>query len=270
MAPVFFYGEIMTIKLKCAVDVEDLKKNFENFKTTKVKHIVSKPSFGSKKKKAAIICAAGPSLGNYVDRIKSLDGDVFSVKTETYLRDNDITPKYDVHVDARDSEVKYIEPNKDTTYLVSTQCHPDVFDKLKDYNTLGFNSILSADWKPPVVQASGANVTSQTIILCINMGYKEIHLFGMDCSFDKDKDSHIIWSDRRPEKPIMEVAHKESNKIYYTTPEMAGHAEELFKIMCVAIQNGCKMHIHGDGLAQNFVKDAIKLGNNNAAIQKSG
>lgn len=241
------------IKTVCAVDADTLKANYANFLTTKVKPFPSYLRGKSFKTKSAIICAAGPSIKQFIDYIPTLKGDIFSAKTEKYLRANNVIPKFDFHVDARDSEIKYINPHKNTIYLVSTQCTPNVFDMLKDYTMYGVNCKLSGDWNPPMPLTSGANVTSQAIILACEMGYKHIDVFGYDCS-KSSEESHVIGSELRPEKIWFEVGVVGCEKKFITNPEMLSHARESILVAQYAASKGVRLQVHGEGLVQEVLK----------------
>lgn len=241
------------IKTICAIPADVLKSNHEESVTRRIKPFRSYLRGKSFKTKKAIICAAGPSIKHFVDYIKGLDGDIFSAKTEKYLREHGISPKFDFHVDARDSEIKYINPHKDTTYLIATQCTPLVFDTLKDYTVYGVSCKLSGDWCPPNTITSGANVTSQAIILAAEMGYKHIDVFGYDCS-KADDQSHVIGSDLRPDKIWFEVGVVGCEKKFITNPEMLSHARESILVAQYVASKGIQLQVHGEGLVQEVLK----------------
>jgi Protein of unknown function DUF115 len=112
-------------------------------------------------------------------------------------------PKYCAVCDPDPVMANYLRnPNKETTYLIASQCNPEVFDALDGYNVIQWHCwpIGAADedakqylqdhspgW---VAIGGGCTIGLRGITLAMMMGYEDMHFFGFDSCMTMENDHH--------------------------------------------------------------------------------
>ena len=89
----------------------------------------------------ALIVGGGPSLVEVLPKIRQMKtrgAVIFALNgTHDWLIERGLVPDFHVMLDARQKNVEFIKtPNKKVTYLIASQCHPDVFDALEGYHVV--------------------------------------------------------------------------------------------------------------------------------------
>lgn len=148
--------------------------------------------------KWAIIACYGPSLADNVDRLRQeiadTGGDVISVSgAHDFLIQNGIVPTYHVECDPRAHKADNIEKaHPGVAYLIGSVCHPVLFDKLEGADVRLWHVGQSEHNKrivdelgedPGHIISGGGSVGLRSIPLLYSLGYRDMSIFGMDCSF---------------------------------------------------------------------------------------
>jgi hypothetical protein len=212
----------------------------------------------------ALVCF-GTSLHQTWEHIKEFKYVMSCSGSHKFLRERGITPTYHVEVDPRSHKIQLIgdDISPDTTFLMASCCHPEVFDHLVKHNAkivlwhtysgekAGIlpNVYPRGEW----VSTGGANVGLRAMVLCRMLGFKNIHMFGMDGSFEPDGATH---ADKHPNSPKDYILAEFEGKEYATTTvflECArGILHELEQLSDVDIT------FYGKGLVQDMVKSKFK------------
>ena len=134
------------------------------------------------------ICGGAPSLKNYIEKIKTFPAIMSCGSTHDYLMQNGIVPHWALSVDPQENTVKYFQhKNPNTTYLLASQSHPNMFDWLSDCPVIMWNFQGQVDNEKEVFHGepvsnwgcmSGINAIQMALLL----GYQEHHYFGFDCN----------------------------------------------------------------------------------------
>lgn len=141
---------------------------------------------------AAVIVGGAPSLEQTYKEIPGL-GDVFALNnTAKWLMDRNITPQYQVIMDAREENAAFVDrPNKRTTYLMASCVHPKVTENLKNYDTWLWHPDMSGLTdhllNDSFLVGGGTTVLLTTITLSYAIGYRKFHIFGADSSVLADR-----------------------------------------------------------------------------------
>jgi hypothetical protein len=148
-------------------------------------------SYGKQKKETLYICGGGPTLRNYLNDIH---GDVFGVNgSGNYLDSHGIKPKYIAMIDPLPQIVHAFEPLEEVEYIIATQCHPDVFDKLKGCKVTMFNAAVNAGVRKIITEfpiskqfilGGGASISTRSLGIGWVLGYRNFKFYGVDCSVD--------------------------------------------------------------------------------------
>jgi hypothetical protein len=212
----------------------------------------------------ALVCF-GTSLNTTWEHIKDFKYVMSCSGSHKFLMERGITPTYHVEVDPRSHKIQLIGDNisPNTTFLMASCCHPLVFDHLVKHNAkivlwhtysgekAGIlpNVYPRGEW----VSTGGANVGLRAMVLCRMLGFKNIHMFGMDGSFEPDGATH---ADKHPNAPKDYILAEFEGKEYATTTAFLecarGILHELEQLPDV------EFTFYGKGLVQDMVKSKFK------------
>lgn len=245
----------LLLRYECCVVSEEVERNVKATLATDyapLTPLLSETGIGS-----CSIVGSGPSLHGSWPHMK---GDVFACNAaHDFLIGKGVKPKYAMLWDAHPVVATMFAPTRDVTYLVASRCHRDVFGKLEGHDVRVWHA--QADEEPtrglleamgrmePLVLGGSAAVT-RCMYLATAMGYRELHLFGVDGSFDKGE-THVRKS-AVEEKPMRVYLDGEW---FDTTAWLCGQAED-FKLIGPILRNlGVELIVHGTGLIPKIARN---------------
>jgi hypothetical protein len=201
----------------------------------------------------------GPSLQDTWEQVKNFKVIISCSGAHKFLVDRGIIPTYHLEVDPREHKVALIgQPQKETEYLISSTCHPKVFDHLEGYKVKlwhvfdateeGKRLQPQGDW----AVTGGCDAGLRAMTVAAFMGYYDQHVFGLDGNARAGSKHAADHPNKVPS--FAEVEYPEgSGTIYYTTSGMLEAAKqvwhELNQMPLV------KATFYGDGLIQAMAKD---------------
>jgi len=202
------------------------------------------------------ICGSAPS---FVDTYVEVIGDIFACNAaQDFLVSRGITPKYEMLWDADPIITQLFTPQHGVRYLVASRCHPDVFDRLDGYDVVVWHAggdeclerlLNERDVQEPIVNGGSAAVV-RAMFVAYAMGYRDMRLFGVDCS-SKNKKTHL----RDSVVPENELRVFCNGVWFETTPWLAMQAED-FKIIGPALRDGgTNIVVHGEGLIPHIARE---------------
>jgi len=213
----------------------------------------------------AVLCGSGPTITEHVEEIrahKERKHCVVSLNaSHDYLISHDIIPDVHVSVDPRPRIIKgFRQIRDDIIYLIATQCHPGVFEHLKGKRVYLWNS-YSAElhefaeknrWGRKFGMVHGGTTAGlRGIVLLYLMGYRYFHLYGMDCSFEKERNIDGTM-------PKNHEYIKINGRTFLTDRQMMAQAMEMGK---VAQQTpGAKYKCYGDTLMASIIEEGRAYG----------
>lgn len=202
----------------------------------------------------AIIVAGGPSLN--VDDFS--DGTIFAVNgTHDYLIERGIIPDYHVLLDARADNVKFVEnPHSEVTYLVSAQCHPDIFEKLDGHKIIMWLACFGeredkdfAQYCPGVLMVGGGGTVGlKTLNIAHLLGFRDLELHGFDSSYGESH--HAYPQPLNDGEDVIGVFA--AGRHFTCAPWMAKQAADFQQQ--IKVLKDCKLTVCGDGLIPWIVR----------------
>lgn len=218
--------------------------------------------------KPVAIVGGGPSLETQLDELKKYPIIFACGSVHDYLIEKGIIPSYCVICDPDPVMNTYLSRhNEYTKYLIASQCDPSTFKLLEDRNSYIYHLAsdvidmsLYGDKEIPV--GGGCTVGTRAMVMCINFGFYNLHLFGMDtCLSEKDgATKHHAYEFNTKEEKIDDV-HSIKFEIDGPIFNVAGyHLGQLFDIKGVIKQysNVLNITVHGDSLLSYFMELARK------------
>lgn len=244
------------IKLDCIVPTHILKQNFRDSRKRGLRYISKLKHSARKKPRTAIICGLGHSLHQFIPHIATTKADVFACKSTEVLKQHGIRVRYEVHVDAQPKEAQFVSKYPDVIYLISSQCDPATFDAIQPYHKYEWHSRMSDTWTPverKLCLSAGTNVVIHAIQLAVYLGYQNIEVYGMDCSWaDVKGASHVNKS-----TPEQRIQINCEGRTFITTHQMFGMAQEAVRVLA-NLSSKANITVGGDGLLQFMITTAIE------------
>lgn len=133
-----------------------------------------------------VICGSGPSIESQIENIradKEAGKAICAVKgAYDYLRSKGITPDLYLSVEPRYRPVK--NPSKESSFLLASRCHPEVFKELSGYCIYLWHS-WSIDDESELIKDKtciGGGTTSglRAVNVGFILGYRKFIMYGMD------------------------------------------------------------------------------------------
>lgn len=209
------------------------------------------------------IASGGPSLE---DTYKELNGDIAAVNGSLgFLLERDIVPVFCGVLDANEHMTDIVAADPRVRYLVASNCHPSLFDKLlgagckvwlwhttpASVGSLEAETVLK-EARPETWQmiGGGCSIGLRLINIGYVLGYRDFHLHGLDSSF-RDRRTHA-YADRRfgdwvDQNRIMINGYPTSINYMQQVTDFAG----LLNRFAEPDIDPCEFQVFGDGLLQS-------------------
>jgi len=211
---------------------------------------------------AAVLVGGGPSLRSRLSSIRKrqeLGQTIFALNSAAkFLIDNGIVPDYQVLLDPQPFLVDYIAPAKE--HLIASQCHPSVLKAVPDA-TLWHLAVEGAEEQIPehdeafCLVGGGISVGLSAMFLAYSMGFRKLHLYGYDSSFE-DNNGHAYTSPMKVDANSVRVTV--GGKQFVSTLNMVRQAQDFPNRCDDLIDRGCLITVECDGLLRAIVDENAK------------
>jgi len=207
----------------------------------------------------AVVCY-GPSLRETWEDVKKFDVIMSMSGATNFLIERGIVPTWHIACDPREEQTAFVKnPHKDVEYLISSNCHPKVFDALEGYNVkiwhLFGNELMQdlpayyprGHW----ILTGGGNIGLRGMVLARFFGFRDIHIFGMDCSFRA-----TAHAGDHPNEAKKRLKVRCGKRIYETNGAFLEYAKQFFHE--AEKLPDCHLTLHGVGLLQNMAFNQLE------------
>lgn len=203
----------------------------------------------------AAVVSGGPSAVDQLDMIRKFDTIIACGSAHDWLVGHQIVPTYCVIFDPKDDHARfYKEPLQGVTYLVSSTCHPSVFDALTGFDVRIWHPYDDLPFElynnEPRV-GGGSTATLRAIAMAHIMGLRELHMFGFDSCYLGGFEHAYPYMQNRP--AAMEVTYQ--GRKFTVTPHLLQQAHE-FMHMYYDHQHEIAMRVYGDGLIAHMLRES--------------
>ena len=189
-----------------AVSTEDILKNISISKNIAVaRNLRQIHELQEWREQAPIaIVGGGPSLKDNLKELKRYENIIACGSVHDFLIDNIITPNWCVLCDPDEIMANYLRNARlSVKYLVASQCHQRVWDRLDKYSPIIWHasgSNVDTDiFNGEVGIGGGCTVGTRAMIIAMAFGFKDLHFFGMDTCLSNDY-KHHAYEFHDPEK----------------------------------------------------------------------
>lgn len=220
----------------------------------------------------AVLCGSGPSIADHVEDIRALQkaGNlIVAIKgAHDWLIERGIIPDLALAVDPlpRIADL-YRKPRYECTYFIASQCHPAVFNALRDHRVVVWNVYTKSAqtyWSdyfkrkkitdPLYFVGGGSTSGLRGLSLLYMLGYRKLHLFGFDSCL-KDGLLKITGERNQSQTEVVVVADGVPFKCDGAMSCQAGEFELQTKSM-----PGLWMKCYGEGLIPHISRQMARKG----------
>lgn len=219
---------------------------------------------GDRRDDPVAVVGFGPSLRDTWEQLRGYASIIACSGAHRFLVERGIVPTWHVEVDPRPHKVGLIgPPQRATTYLIASACHPSVFDHLDGYDVRLWHVYDPSDegqrLLPPGEWAitGGCDVGLRALTIAGFLGFRDVHVFGMDQS---------AGTVEAPTGPRHAGDHPHTGRdydtvaydgvTYYTTKAMLEAARQLAHELDQMPAVRCTFH--GEGLVPHMMRAYVQ------------
>lgn len=258
LAPIEFKGQLNTSK-------DRLREHIERNIRLGLPQVRSYPPSAQE----CVIAAGGPSLETHFADLVTLYGKGAKVVTVNGAHDycvaRGVIPSAHVMIDARPFNARFVaNPVAACKYLIASQCHPSVFEALRDHETFIWHCDVSEETDKIVkdfyfghadIIPGGSTVTLRAIVLMSHLGWRNQHIVGFDgCVIEGQ---HHAYPQPENENDKLISVWCDGRK-FVCAPWMARQAEE-FQELVKHLGNRFRLNVIGDGLIAHIVRTGAAI-----------
>jgi hypothetical protein len=214
----------------------------------------------------AVLVGGGPSAADTLDDIRrrvAQGQDIFALNgVAGWLNQYGIMPKYQVLLDSRPQNRRFVRPIAAERFLIASQCDPVIFDILDHEDVTLFHhaeeGIEEQFEGNSVLIGGGITVGLTSMALVYALGYRQLHLYGYDSS-DREGESHAYaQTEAGSENGRREIWV--GRKMFVASPAMYAQAQAFPRFAQLLADMGCTITVHGSGLLPEVVRQGYGFG----------
>jgi hypothetical protein len=214
----------------------------------------------------AVLVGGGPSAADSLDDIRrrvAQGQDIFALNgVAAWLNQYGIMPKYQVLLDSRPQNRRFVRPIAAEQFLIASQCDPVIFDILANEDVTLFHhaeeGIEEQFEGNSVLIGGGITVGLTSMALVYALGYRQLHLYGYDSS-DREGESHAYaQTEAGSENDRREIWV--GRKMFVASPAMYAQAQAFPQFAQLLADMGCTITVHGSGLLPEVVRQGYGFG----------
>lgn len=205
------------------------------------------------------VCGFAPSLNDTWEEAAKFERIVTASGAHKFMVERGVIPTYHVEVDPRAHKVKLIgDPHPDVEYLIASTCHPAVFEHLNGFNVKLWHVMDSAAEALRVLPrgewaiCGGPDAGLRAMALARFLGFRDIHIFGMDGS-DGETGRHAA---PHPNQAPSQFPVECGGRTFYSTPALVECARQFPYEVDQLVD--ATVTVHGDGLIQTLMKEHVR------------
>jgi uncharacterized Rossmann fold enzyme len=210
------------------------------------------------------LVGGGPSLRDTIGEVRKFKNVMVCGSAHDWLVDQGVTPRWCVLCDPDPIMANYVtKSSPGTTYLVASQCSPELFESLYWANVVLWNCGADAEtnnsiWgdSQTVIMSGGCTVLSRAVFLAVSFGFSNLHLFGCDTCMNAGHHAYEFSTeaenDTVNDAKWMSIGGPDGRKFLMASY----HVGQLFdfKNLLKTIGRRARFTVHGDGALAELMK----------------
>ena len=209
--------------------------------------------------KPIALIGGGASLNSQVDRINGFDHVMTCGSAHDHLIEMGIIPNFALAVDAKVDAVDYFRKPQDiTSYLLASQCHPNLYERLAGRKIAMWHFLGQCD-DPSVFRGEaqinwGCMVGVLAVQMALYLGFQELHFFGFDCSYVADEHHAYDVGHYHHQVEEKKSVFSTNGKDFHSTMALVSQIEHLYDVFASTDGSYIKGYVYGDGMWANNIK----------------
>lgn len=205
--------------------------------------------------RSGVVCivGGGPSLANDIEELKIRQQNGHQIWAlngcARFLLENGVDVDAQIILDGRPENVDFIVPV--AAYFIASQCDKSVIDGVRGRNVTLFHAntdgvvdSIPENNKPLHLISGGSTVALNTMAIAYTQGYRNIHLFGVDSSYEAEH--HIYAQSLNDNDAVMNVSVE--GEQFKAAPWMVAQVNQFQELAAALANAGCVITVHGYGL----------------------
>jgi len=250
----------------CSVN-EDKEKIRDNIKKNIKRGLPQVRPYETQEGKVVGLVLGGPTLKKtFPDLLEKRKNGmpVITVNgTHKYCMARGLTPSAMLMLDSREFNKRFVYPlAEDCKYFISSQCHPSVFDNLKDCNVWiwhcagddNFDLLEEEYGKDYFPIMGGATIALRAVHLLRMLGFPKFEMYGFDSCIMEEHHAY-----EQPENDDEEVINVSVSGREFLCTAANYHQAKEFVDMISKTGEHYDLAIHGDGLISHIIKNPNSL-----------
>jgi hypothetical protein len=250
----------LTIICKMASTQDELRYNVTTNLKRNLPRLLDLPGILHARNQPLAIVGGGPSLDEFSDKIKKFEHVMVCGSAHDHVVSLGIKPTFAIAVDgAQDAVNWFSNPQPNTSYLLASQCHPNMFDWLALNKVAMWHFKGQVDGEEEIFGREtlinwGVMVGNLSIQIALFLGFQELHFFGMDGNHQDGKHhAYDVGTYDEMSKNGMGVFEVNGKKFVSTTA-LISQMEHFFDTFASSDGQFLKGYVYGDGLWANVIK----------------
>ena len=250
----------------CSVN-EDKDKIRDNIKKNIQRGLLQVRPYETQWNKTVGLVLGGPTLKEtFPDLLEKRQNGmpVITVNgTHKYCMDRGLIPSAMVMLDSREFNNRFVYPlAKDCKYFISSQCHPSVFDNLKDCEVFiwhcagddNFDLLKKQYGEDYFPIMGGATIALRAVHLLRMLGFHKFEMYGFDSCVIGEHHAY-----EQPENDGEEVIDVMVSGREFRCTAAHYHQAKEFVDMISKTGEHYDLAVHGDGLISHIIKNPDSL-----------
>ena len=247
-------GETLKFQVTANTSDEDIARNIQANAALELPWLKTQPAHEA----SAVIIGGGPSAADHIDEIRMMQqggAHVFAVNgASLWARKHKVTPNFQFIADAQEVTATLVDPEA-LEHIFASQVHPKTMASVAKPTVCHLGSANLMDHLPAeklqeggfAILGGGVSAGSLVPSLIYAMGYRDLHLFGLDSSYRNGK-SHAYDQPMNGTIPCIEFELE--GETFVASLPMKLQAEKLLGIVDQLKAGGCTLTVYGNGLFQ--------------------
>lgn len=212
--------------------------------------------YGKAKNKPIAICAGGPSLMEYLDKIDDFEDVMVCGSAHDYLISENVIPTYSVQLDGGVEAKKFFNyRHSSIQYLMASQCDQVMFTGLPRHQVSMWHAVGCVDKEhfngDPAI-GGGCTTTLRAMCVAIMLGYHDLHMFGFDSCFEDVNNQHAYDYEEWGSNLSSFLVNVDGGRAFTSNGLFLAQAQQ-FQEMCKNFGHMFEPHVYGDGLIAHMI-----------------
>lgn len=236
----------LEVQVRCNTENEQIKRNIEYALSLNLPELTQQVEHDG----SVCIVGGAPSVKNYIPELagRAQNGQqIWALNNAAkFLSDNGVPVHGQWLVDARALNARFVIG--EGLKFIASQCHRDTFDAALP-NVMLYHDANGDEFiprtRPVSMLGGGTTVAIKALCGAYALGYRKIHLYGMDSSHDGDA-HHAYEQPENDNDGAVEVSV--AGKTFMAAPWMIRQVEDFIGLSDELAGYGCEIHVHCGGL----------------------